>query len=154
MRLLIITILSLAFAVAMSVVAWRLAREERRRSEARVEALAADIHETGGEERSSPVPVNGLFTAEMRPETSPPFRALAIGVLFVGSVLAAIVVGAGRSRQHVGFSSRAVADRIADPGDAGSTRAHGASNTTLKAMGSIVRGTVVDSRTTRLRTRL
>lgn len=38
--LIVVTLLSLAMAVAMSIIAWRLAREERRRSAARVAALA------------------------------------------------------------------------------------------------------------------
>ena len=42
--LLLVTIVSLLLAVIMSVVAWRVAHEERRRSAARVAALAADIH--------------------------------------------------------------------------------------------------------------
>jgi hypothetical protein len=42
--LLIVTLLSLALAATMSLVAWRVVREERRRSDARVAALAAEIH--------------------------------------------------------------------------------------------------------------
>ena len=41
--LLVITLLSLAVAGTMSVVAWRVVREERLQSDARVAALAADI---------------------------------------------------------------------------------------------------------------
>jgi len=41
--LLLVTLVSMLLAVVMTVVAWRTAREERRRSEARVAALAADI---------------------------------------------------------------------------------------------------------------
>ena len=42
--LITITIASVAVAVVMSVVAWRVVRGERERSAARVEALAQDIH--------------------------------------------------------------------------------------------------------------
>jgi hypothetical protein len=42
--LIVVTIFSLTLAAIMSVVAWRLAREERRRSVARVAALAMEIH--------------------------------------------------------------------------------------------------------------
>jgi hypothetical protein len=42
--LLIVTVVSFLVALVMSVVAWRAAGEERRRSEARVSALAADIY--------------------------------------------------------------------------------------------------------------
>jgi hypothetical protein len=43
--LLTVTLLSAALAAVMSVVAWRVAREERRRGEARILALAAEIHD-------------------------------------------------------------------------------------------------------------
>ena len=42
--LILVTLLSLTVAAMMSIVAWRAVRSERRRSEARVTALAADIH--------------------------------------------------------------------------------------------------------------
>ena len=41
----VITVLSLIVAVVMGVVSWRLVRDERTRSVARVAALAADIHD-------------------------------------------------------------------------------------------------------------
>jgi len=44
MFLLIVTLSSMLLAAIMSLVAWRMAAEERRRSEARVAALAAEIH--------------------------------------------------------------------------------------------------------------
>jgi hypothetical protein len=44
MFLLIVTVSSIALAVVMGAIAWRLAAEERRRSEARVAALRAEIH--------------------------------------------------------------------------------------------------------------
>lgn len=43
MFLLIVTIFSIAVALTMSIVAWRIAAQERRRSDARVAALAAEI---------------------------------------------------------------------------------------------------------------
>jgi hypothetical protein len=92
-----ITVLSIGLAIVMSAFAWRLAREERRRSEVRVQALAADIRDVGNDENASPVAVNGLFTAEMRTEPSTSFRALALGAFIVGVALAAIVSIAGRS---------------------------------------------------------
>jgi len=42
--LLIVTVSSMVLAAVMSVIAWRIAAEERRRSEARIGALAAEIH--------------------------------------------------------------------------------------------------------------
>ena len=59
MALIITTVTSLIVAAVMSVIAWRLARDERRRSEARVATLAADI--LG--ERPSPVHVSDRFFA-------------------------------------------------------------------------------------------
>ena len=85
MLLLFVTLVSLLVAVVMSVVAWRAAGEERRRSDARVATLAADIH--GGDldlrqgtsdqriDADEPVPVlvasDGLFaTAQPQPSGS------------------------------------------------------------------------------------
>jgi hypothetical protein len=42
--LLLVTLSSMLVAAIMSVIAWRIAAEERRRSDARVAALAAEIH--------------------------------------------------------------------------------------------------------------
>src|SRR4051794_41808020 len=42
--LLIVTVSSIVVAAIMSVIAWRLAAAERRRSEARIAALSAEIH--------------------------------------------------------------------------------------------------------------
>jgi hypothetical protein len=90
--LIIITVLSLLVAVVMSVVAWRLAREERRRSEARVARLAADIHGEG----ASPVGVSDRFFADGEARTPvSPLRALAIGVVVVGSLVALVVFASG-----------------------------------------------------------
>jgi hypothetical protein len=44
MFLLIVTLMSMLLAAIMSVIAWRIALEERRRSERRIAALAAEIH--------------------------------------------------------------------------------------------------------------
>src|SRR5262245_32377105 len=44
MFLLIVTISSMLLAAIMSVIAWRIAAQERRRSQARIAALAAEIH--------------------------------------------------------------------------------------------------------------
>jgi hypothetical protein len=96
--------LSVAVAVVMSVVALRIAREERRRSEARVRALAADIHDIH-DEQSSPVVVSDLFlaAAHSRPP-SPLLAALAVGVLVVGSAIGALVLltGGGRAPSATG----------------------------------------------------
>lgn len=86
--LLLITVLSLAVAAFMSLVAWRLARDERRRSDARVAALAEEIHGAPG----------GLFA---RPRSAPaapwlmPLAAVAAAAI-VG-VAASMVVTRGRA---------------------------------------------------------
>ena len=105
MALLITTVLSLIVAAVMSVVAWRLARDERRRSEARVATLAAEIHGEG----PSPVHVSDLFFAEAQARTpGNPFRALAIGAVVVGSGIALVV-----------FASGSRGSSVAGPGVAG-----------------------------------
>jgi hypothetical protein len=92
MALIITTVLSLIVAAVMSVVAWRLARDERRRSEARVATLAADIHGEG----PSPVHVSDRFFEEGQSRTpGNPLRALAIGILVVGSVIALVIFASG-----------------------------------------------------------
>jgi hypothetical protein len=47
--LLVVTVTSMLLAAIMSAIAWRLARDEGRRSDARVAALAAEIHEIDGD---------------------------------------------------------------------------------------------------------
>ena len=81
----VVTLVSLAVAAVMSLVAWRLMREERRRSDARVAALAADIHgETG---------VASLFLTSEESTPGPFFRrsprtAIAVGVVALASIVA------------------------------------------------------------------
>jgi len=50
--LLIVTLTSMLVAAVMSVIAWRIAADERRRSDARVAALSMEIHDT-----APPVPM-------------------------------------------------------------------------------------------------
>ena len=98
MALIITTVLSLIVAAVMSVIAWQLARDERQRSAARVSALAADIHGEG----PSPVHVSDSFFAEERSRTpGSPFRALAIGVLVVGTAISLVVFASGSPRRSV-----------------------------------------------------
>jgi len=126
--LLVITVLSLAVAAVMSVVAWRLAREQRRGSDARVEALATEIHgENGvgslspgtGDSKRTPDPVfataNDLFAAptSSRPQGSL-VGALAIGILVVGTLAALAAVLSSRARP----ASTATAATVAAPATA------------------------------------
>ena len=86
MFLLIVTAASLLLAAIMSVIAWRTAGAERRRSAARVAALAAEIHGDGY--AAAPVAVG-------RPSSgSRPFAIVGGGTLVVGAAIAlAIVTG-------------------------------------------------------------
>jgi multisubunit Na+/H+ antiporter MnhC subunit len=98
MALIITTVISVVVAAVMSVVAWRLANDERRRSEARVSALAADIHGEG----PSPVHVSDSFFAEEQSRTpGSPLRALTIGMVVVGSAIALVVFASGSPRSSV-----------------------------------------------------
>jgi hypothetical protein len=102
--LIVVTLLSLAIAGAMSIVAWRVAAEERRRSEARVAALAADIRSSDVdidlplETAVAEVPTSGNMFTYIQPVTALPRLATVIlaGVLVVGAG-AALLVALGRS---------------------------------------------------------
>jgi hypothetical protein len=112
MGLVIITVLSLTVAAVMSVVAWRLARDERRRSAARVAALSSDIHGEG----HSPVNVSERFFTEEQSRTSgSPLRALAIGVLVVGSGVALVVLASGPSGDSAAPAPTATEAQAAAP---------------------------------------
>src|SRR5262245_13483075 len=108
--LLLVTIISALLTVIMSVIAWRTAQEEKRRSDARVAALQADIHHIdrvrNAGRRAEPdlelrremdVPLHSaaLFETSSATGTGPRFGAVAaIGVLVFVAV-AAIVVALG-----------------------------------------------------------
>ncbi len=102
--LIVVTLLSLAIAGAMSIVAWRVAGEERRRSEARVAALAADIRSSDAdvdlplETAVADAPTSGSMFTFIQPVTALPRLATVIlaGVLVVGAG-AALLVALGRS---------------------------------------------------------
>jgi hypothetical protein len=131
--LVVITLLSMTVAATMSIVAWRAVRNERRRSDARVRALAADIH--GRDTLRAPdgdLPLReGPATLSTRPmfaRADPtPARsrlavAAALGVLAVGAsaALAVVLGGAGRSsvvepRSKAAQRASAAADRTAAP---------------------------------------
>jgi hypothetical protein len=112
MALIIVTLLSLIVAAVMSVAAWRLAREERRRSEARVAALAADIDEG----QHSPVNVSERFLADEQSGTlARPLRALVIGVLVVGGGLALGVLAGGSPESAATLTPSATEAAVASP---------------------------------------
>jgi hypothetical protein len=90
--LVVITLISLVLAVAASTIAWRAVNESRRRSEARIAALARDI---AGE-----VPIDGVeppsraifADVQANTEESRAPLALAAGALMVGTAVALIIV--------------------------------------------------------------
>jgi hypothetical protein len=86
----IVTLISLALAVTMTVVTFRLLREDRRRSDARVAALAMDAADLPLRQDERPVPgaqpAQPLFAAE-------PAQGGMFGRIVAVVVLGAIVVG-------------------------------------------------------------
>lgn len=102
--LIVITLLSLAVAGTMGAVAWRVARDERRRSEARVAALAADIRSSDVdvdlpmETAVADVTTSGSMFTFIQPATAVPRLATVVlaGVLVVGAG-AALLVALGRN---------------------------------------------------------
>jgi hypothetical protein len=105
--LLLATIVSLLLAVIMGVTAWRVAHEERRRSAARVAALAADIHadlDLHARPVSAPVapPSSApLFTARDESESGTRFAAaLGAAVVVFASIGALVVVLGSASRSQ------------------------------------------------------
>jgi hypothetical protein len=98
MMLLLVTLTSMLLAAIMSVVAWRSSREERRRSDARIALLAADIHG----EPAAPAAVVEATGDLFAPEPSAPrglrFAAVAgCGLLVCGSAAALAVVSSNAS---------------------------------------------------------
>jgi hypothetical protein len=109
MLLLSVTLTSTLLAAIMSLVAWRIAGDERRRSEARIAALAVDIHSHDA------APVRGAAVdLELRPRridatgpalfTPAPSSAgarwptvVAAGVFVVGAIGALVIVLSGGS---------------------------------------------------------
>lgn len=127
MFLLIVTVTSMLLATLMSVIAWRIAGAERRRSEARVAALSAEIHDAAREpvaivaragtagrdgaasqrgdedldlQPAGRAAVNAnMFAPRQAPSPARSFAVLAGGVLVVSAAIAmAIVFGGGSKR--------------------------------------------------------
>lgn len=89
---LVVTSLSLTLAATMAALAWRLAREERRRSQARVAALASDL-DLDLRPNADVAAGAELFRMEERGHDGSRFAAvLAIGGFAVATALALIVL--------------------------------------------------------------
>jgi hypothetical protein len=132
MFLVLVTLISLVLAVIMTVIAWRVSQEERRRSEARVAALAGDIHDGEPALRHDPLSPEtdlhirstgettaaapfGMFAAPAAAHTGTRLVAVVIiGLLVFGSAAAvAVVLGRGAS------AGAASGNNITDHGGAG-----------------------------------
>lgn len=87
LTLILVTLLSLALAAVMTTVAWRLTREERRRSDARVAALAAELQGSGRTPQPVAIERSTPRAADDLPLNS---RPLARGELFAASTPAGI----------------------------------------------------------------
>lgn len=128
MILLLVTLISVLLAAAMTIVAWRSSREERRRSAARIAALAAEIHDEpapdqspaigddlvarrpaiGGDLFANRPPIGGdLFSTRQPARGGFRFATVAAGGLLVcGGAVALAVVSSNASS-----GSSAAADR-------------------------------------------
>jgi hypothetical protein len=121
--LLLVTMTSMLVAVIMSLVAWRIAGDERRRSESRIAALAADIH---GAERVAPFrPSDDLelrqassastgadLFAAAQPRAGAGWPAVLAAGVFVVLAAAAIVIvlsGGSSATTHASNQTQAVA---------------------------------------------
>jgi len=111
--LILVTLLSLALAAVMTVVSWRLAREERRRSEARVAALATEIQSPGDLPLQQETPVataNDLFASTTEePRSSSRAAAMVVGAVVV--VLVAAFVWSSGSRSSAASSPQSSSAR-------------------------------------------
>jgi hypothetical protein len=106
MFLLLVTLISMLLAAIMSVIAWRIAGDEQRRSDARVAALAAQIHDVPTAPRGRPAVVDELelrranavsTSGELFATTQPRAGSrwatvVGAGVLVLGTAAALVVV--------------------------------------------------------------
>ncbi len=93
MTLLLVALIAIALAAATGAAAWNRSRDERRRREARIAALAAAIHD---EPLASPTPAGtagDLFTTRQHGGAGSRFATVAaVGLLIFGGVAALAVV--------------------------------------------------------------
>lgn len=133
MFLLIVTIASMLLAVIMSVVAWRVAGEERRRSDARVAALTAEIHGTGDTvddpsrdpdlEIRPAIDTRGagdLFAPAAAPSGSRLAGVMAGGVIVFGAAVTLALFmssgsGTSASKRHATIDTRPSTETAASP---------------------------------------
>jgi hypothetical protein len=112
----VIAVISLIVSIIMSGVAWRLAREERRRSQARVAALTSDLADLELRPTTAFAPGADLFRAEEPDHSRSRFAGvLAVGGFAVAMALALIVV-TSQSSQSAAQPRMAQAPRPAATG--------------------------------------
>ena len=126
MMLLLVTVISIALAAVMGVIAWRIGNEERRRSQSRIAALAAEIHAA-----TDPLPLRIVATdLELRPRVAGPAgtdmfavaergeasrrwpAVMAAGVFVVATAVALIIVLSGGSNGTTHASNQPVAAAV------------------------------------------
>ena len=107
MTLLVITSISMVLAVIMSVVAWRSSHEERRRSEARIAVLAAEIHDEPAVSAEAVRSSRDLFAVHASARKGFRVAVVAAGGLFVCASAAALAVVS--SNASTGTPTRAAA---------------------------------------------
>jgi ferric-dicitrate binding protein FerR (iron transport regulator) len=99
--LLLITVASVVLAAAMGAIAWRVVRDERRRSEARIATLAREIGDDGLDSIGSVEGLRSTHLFEADVESTAGSRTpivLAAGALVVGTVLGlAVMLPGGRA---------------------------------------------------------
>jgi hypothetical protein len=88
--LLAVTGLSLLVAGFMSAIAWRMSREERRRSDARIAALSSAIYEENGEQPGT----FRLFDQGSAPSEARYGMVAVVGACVVSVIVALTVIGA------------------------------------------------------------
>jgi len=148
--LLTVTLASMVLALVMSLIAWRVAREERERSNARVANLAAEIHSVapaaaaagsrridGGTARLKAVtpaaPQSAdLFSAGPAASSSRPVIVVGVGLLVFATAAALIVVLGSNGRSTTPARTPAAAAGRANAAD---TRQTGAAPLELVALG-------------------
>jgi hypothetical protein len=129
MTLLLVTLISMSLAAIMTIVAWHSSREERRRSEARIAALAAEIHEEPAMHPASAEPSGDLFAARQPARGGFRFATVAAGGLFVCASAAALaVVSNNASGTSSSGAVHAAADQPNQAASASVERRAGASN--------------------------
>jgi len=123
--LLVVTLVSMLLAVVMTVIAWRAAREERRRSEARVAALAADIQTAvaasavgmRAEPRlravtQTPTSNGDLFAAGPSAASSRSVIVIGVGLFLFATVAALAVVLSSGSRSRTATAPTAPVSQV------------------------------------------